>query len=152
MSLGSSRTFAARRPARRESGFTLVELLVVLAILGMVVALVTPQVLKYLGRAKTDTARIEIQRLGDALDLYKIDMQHYPSQQEGLLALLEAPPGADAEQWKGPYLKQRKLPLDPWGRPYIYRFPGDHGDYDLYTLGADNAPGGSGENQDITNW
>ena len=140
------------RAPRRDSGFTLVELLVVLAILGMIVALVTPQVLKYLGRAKIDAARIEIQTIGNALDLYRLDLQHYPTQQEGLQALVEAPPGSDAERWQGPYIKQRKLPLDPWGRPYLYRSPGEHGEYDLYSLGADNAPGGSGENQDITNW
>ena len=133
------------------AGFTLVELLVVLAILGLIVALVTPQVLKYLGRAKTDTARIEIQTLGNALDLYRLDMQHYPTQQEGLQALVEAPSGA-TDLWRGPYIKQRDLPLDPWGRPYLYRSPGEHGEYDLYTLGADNAPGGTGENQDIANW
>ena len=148
---GAERVAATTRPTlHHAAGFTLVELLVVLAILGLIVALVTPQVLKYLGRAKTDTARIEIQTLGNALDLYRLDMQHYPTQEEGLLALVEAPPGADL--WRGPYLKQRKAPLDPWGRPYIYRSPGEHGEYDLYTLGADNAPGGSGENQDVANW
>ena len=147
-----SKSLADARAARREGGFTLVELLVVLAILGLIVALVTPQVLKYLGRAKTDTAKIEIQTLGNALDLYRLDMQRYPTQQEGLQALIEAPPGAAAEQWRGPYLKQKKLPRDPWGRPYLYRSPGEHGDYDLYTYGADNAPGGAGEDQDVTNW
>jgi general secretion pathway protein G len=141
---------APRAQTRREAGFTLVELLVVMAILGLIVALVTPQVLKYLGRAKTDTARIEIQNLANALDLYHLDMSRYPNQQEGLAALLEPPPGATS--WNGPYLKQRKLPADPWGRPYVYRQPGDHGEFDLYTLGADNAPGGTGENQDVTNW
>jgi general secretion pathway protein G len=139
-----------RRSAGREGGFTLVELLVVLAILGLLVALVTPQVLKYLARARTDAARIEIQTLGNALDLYHIDMQRYPTQEEGLAALVQSPPNSD--RWNGPYLKPAKLPLDPWGRPYIYRFPGEHGDYDLYTFGADNAPGGTGENQDIVNW
>jgi general secretion pathway protein G len=147
---GMADSRAVYQRAHRAAGFTLIELLVVLAILGLMVALVTPQVLKYLGRAKTDTARIEIQTLGNALDLYRLDMQHYPTQDEGLQALVEAPAGAD--NWRGPYLKQRKMPLDPWGHPYIYRAPGEHGEYDLYTLGADNAPGGSGENQDVTNW
>jgi general secretion pathway protein G len=137
-------------PVRGEGGFTLVELLVVLAILGLIVALVTPQVLKYLGRAKTDTARIEIQSLANALDLYRLDLARYPTQQEGLQALIAQPPGA--AQWNGPYLKHKKLPADPWGRSYNYRIPGEHGEYDLYSLGADNAVGGTGENQDVTNW
>jgi general secretion pathway protein G len=145
-----SKTLALRRSAPRQGGFTLVELLVVLAILGLIVALVTPQVLKYLSKARTDTARIEIQTLGNALDLYRLDMHRYPTQQEGIAALVEQPPGTEA--WNGPYLKQKKMPLDPWGRPYIYRSPGEHGDYDLYTLGADGVPGGTGENQDITSW
>jgi len=145
-----SKNSAARRPPTRQGGFTLVELLVVLAILGLIVALVTPQVLKYLSKARTDTAKIEIQTLGNALDLYRLDMHRYPTQQEGLAALVEQPPGV--EEWSGPYLKQKRMPLDPWGRAYIYRIPGEHGDYDLYTLGADGAPGGTGENQDVTNW
>ncbi len=144
----SSRTLAPPRAPRRDGGFTLVELLVVLAILGMIVALVTPQVLKYLGRAKTETARIEIQTLGNALDLFRLDMQRYPTQEEGLEALVAAPPGAD--QWSGPYLKQNKVPLDPWGRPYRYRMPGEHGEYDLYSLGPDGSSGG--EKQEITSW
>jgi general secretion pathway protein G len=146
----ASRTIPLRRAPRPEGGFTLVELLVVLAILGMIVALVTPQVLKYLDRAKVDTARIEIKTLGSALDLYRLDMQRYPTQDEGLAALLEAPPGATA--WNGPYLQQKKLPLDPWGRPYVYRFPGRHGDYDLFSHGPDDAQGSGGENEEIANW
>src|SRR5262252_3687449 len=99
MARDDGRSLAASAAARPEGGFTLVELLVVLAILGMIVALVTPQVLKYLGRAKTDTAKIEIQTLSNALDLYRLDMQRYPSQQEGLQALVEPPPGAGADRW-----------------------------------------------------
>jgi len=135
---------------RREQGFTLIELLVVLAILGLLIGLVAPQVMKYLGRARSDAARIEIQNIAAALDLYRLDMQHYPSQQDGLQALVQTPSGTTA--WNGPYLKQTKVPVDPWGHPYIYKIPGEHGEYDLYTLGADNAPGGTGENQDVTNW
>ena len=133
-----------------QAGFTLVELLVVLAILGLLVALVTPQVLKYLGRAKSDSAKVQISNISSAMDLYRLDVGHYPTQNEGLAALVTAPPGVS--DWDGPYLKQKSVPLDPWGRPYHYKVPGEHGDYDLYTLGADDAPGGSGDDKDVTNW
>jgi general secretion pathway protein G len=133
-----------------QSGFTLIELLVVLAILGMIVAFVTPQVLKYLGRAKSDSAHIQIENLAGALDLFRLDVGRYPTQTEGLQALVDVPVGLN--NWNGPYLKQKAVPLDPWNRPFLYKSPGDHGDYDLYTLGADGVPGGTGENQDVTNW
>ena len=116
----------------------------------MLVALVTPQVLKYLGRAKTDSARIQIENLAGSLDLYRLDVGRYPNQTEGLQALVEAPTGLNT--WNGPYFKQKAVPLDPWSRPYIYKIPGDHGEYDLYTLGADGTAGGTGENQDVANW
>jgi len=134
----------------KPSGFTLVELLVVLAILGLVAAVATPQVLKYLAKAKTDTARIDIKGIGVALDLFLLETGHYPSEQEGLAVLVERPNGGG--EWHGPYLKAKRVPLDPWGRPYIYRFPGQHGEYDLFTFGADNAPGGTGQDQDVVNW
>ena len=118
-----------------QSGFTLVELLVVLAILGLLVAVATPQVLKYLGRAKNDTARIEMKSMSTALDLFLLDVGRYPTQQEGLQALVANPGGL--QSWHGPYLKTTVLPNDPWGRPYQYRFPGQNSDYDLWTLGAD---------------
>jgi general secretion pathway protein G len=140
----------AMRDPRQQSGFTLIELLVVLAILGMIVAFVTPQVLKYLGRAKTDSAHIQIENIAGALDLFRLDNGRYPNQSEGLQALIEAPVGLAT--WNGPYLKQKAIPFDPWNRPYIFKIPGDHGEYDLYTLGADGTPGGTGENQDVTNW
>ena len=148
--LSRVRAAALARRASGESGFTLIELLVVLAILGMIVAFVTPQVLKYLGRAKTDSAHIQIENVAGALDLFRLDVGRYPTQAEGLQALVEHPVGLDA--WNGPYLKQKGLPPDPWGRPYIYKIPGDHGEYDLYTLGAAGVPGGTGENQSVTNW
>jgi general secretion pathway protein G len=134
----------------RQAGFTLIELLVVLAILGLLAALATPQVVKYLGKARADTARIEIQNISSALDLFLIDNGRYPTQQEGLNALVESPGGLAS--WRGPYLKSRGQPADPWGRPYQYRYPGQHSQYDLYSLGADNAPGGKGDDEDIVNW
>lgn len=145
-----ARMRASAQDQKGQSGFTLIELLVVLAILGMIVAFVTPQVLKYLGRAKTDAARIQIENISGALDLYRLDVGRYPTQAEGLQALVEHPVGLNA--WNGPYLKQKAVPPDPWNRPFIYKSPGDHGEYDLYTLGADGVPGGTGENQDVTNW
>lgn len=128
------------RPSRpaAQAGFTLIELLVVLAILGLLVAVVTPQVLKYLGKAKADTAKIEIKSMSTALDLFLIDVGRYPTQQEGLEALVTNP-GA-LPSWHGPYLKTASLPLDPWGHPYQYRIPGQNGDYDLFTLNADGSP------------
>lgn len=134
----------------RPNGYTLVELLVVLAILGLLVALAAPRVIKYLGSAKTDTARIQIEKLGGVLDLYRLEIGRYPTEQEGLESLVERPPQLGA--WNGPYLKNRDALTDPWGKPYGYRSPGEHGDYDLYTLGADGKEGGEGEDQDVANW
>ena len=141
---------AKRRRQWQSEGFTLVEVLVVLGILTLLALIVVPQVIGYLGKAKTDTARIEISSISSALDLYLLDVGKYPSEEEGLSALVERP--ADAERWNGPYLKKPEAINDPWQRPYIYRSPGEHGDFDLYTLGADNAAGGEGENQDVTSW
>lgn len=124
-----------RRCCDSQAGFTLVELLVVLAILGMLVAIATPQVLKYLGRAKVDTAQIEIKNLSTSLDLFLIDVGRYPTQQEGLSALVASP--GSLPSWHGPYLKDKTLPADPWGHPYQYRIPGQNGEYDLFTLGPD---------------
>ncbi|MGH6891713.1 MAG: type II secretion system major pseudopilin GspG [Dongiaceae bacterium] len=134
----------------RSNGYTLVELLVVLAILGLLVALAAPRVIKYLGGARTDTARIQVEKLGGVLDLYRLEIGRYPTEQEGIESLVERPPQLDA--WNGPYLKNRASLIDPWGRPYVYRSPGEHGEYDLYTLGADGKEGGEGEDQDIANW
>lgn len=135
---------------RRQSGFTLVELLVVLVILGLIMAFAVPQVIKYVGGAKSDSAKIQVQRLGSVLDLYRLEVGHYPTQEEGLRALVEKPAGA--ENWNGPYLKKDDALTDPWGRPYVYEIPGQHGEYDLYSLGADGQEGGEGEDRDWTSW
>src|SRR5262245_13938823 len=138
------------RAACAQAGFTLIELLVVLVILGLLAAFAAPQVLKYLGRAKTDAARAQVQNIASTLDLYRLEVGSYPSEQNGLEALLEQP--ADAGRWNGPYVKRRDALMDPWGRMYVYRFPGEHGAYDLYSLGADAGEGGDGEDQDVTSW
>ena len=134
---------------RREAGFTLIELMIVLFILGLLAALVAPRLMGRVGKAKQKTAQAQIQLLATALDLYHLDVGSYPTTQEGLKALKEKP--ASAGGWGGPYL-DKPIPNDPWGRPYVYKSPGEHGPYDLFSLGADGAPGGDGENQDITNW
>ncbi|MGE5506299.1 MAG: type II secretion system major pseudopilin GspG [Actinomycetota bacterium] len=133
-----------------EDGFTLLELLVVLAILGLLMAVAAPQVLKHLGTAKVDAARIQVQSLATTLDLYKLRTGHYPSEQDGLLALVNKP--ATEAQWDGPYLRRKDALVDPWGRPYQYRNPGRHAPVDIFSLGADGVEGGEGENSDATNW
>lgn len=143
-------TARTRRNKKGQRGFTLVELLVVLVILGLIAAFAAPQVLKYLGGAKTDSAVIQIDRLSGVLDLYRLDVGRYPTTEEGLEVLIERP--ADAERWNGPYIKRADSLIDPWGQPYVYRIPGEHGEYDIYSLGADGQEGGDGESQDVTSW
>ncbi|MDH5748304.1 MAG: type II secretion system major pseudopilin GspG [Rhodospirillales bacterium] len=135
---------------RKQRGFTLIELLVVLIILGLVAMFAVPQAMKFLGGAKSDAAQIQIQNLGTILDLYRLETGRYPNQDEGLEALVQKPAGA--EVWNGPYIKKRAMIIDPWGRPYVYVFPGNKSDYDLYSLGADGAEGGEGENKDVVSW
>lgn len=137
-------------PRQDEQGFTLLELLVVLAILGLLAAIAAPRVIAYLGSARSDTAEIQINSIATALDLYRLENGRYPAQGDGLKALVENTPGSAT--WNGPYLKGKDGIVDPWGQPYQYRIPGQHGEYDLFTLGADNAPGGDGEDGDVTNW
>lgn len=138
------------RIRRGERGFTLLELLVVLAIMGMLAAIIAPQVIKYLGTSKTATAKIQIQNVMAALELYRLDVGRYPSGQEGLQALVTAPP--TAPNWNGPYLKKDTALTDPWGAKYIYQIPGQHGEVDVFTLGQDQQPWGTGEAQDVGSW
>jgi general secretion pathway protein G len=135
---------------RPQRGFTLIELLVVLVILGLLASLAGPKVMNYLGGAKSDTAQLQIEELGASLDLFKLETGRYPTTQEGLQALVAAPAGLSG--WNGPYLKKKAVPKDPWGNDYIYVSPGQHGAYDLSSLGADNREGGDGEDKDLTSW
>ena len=131
---------ARHQARRREAGFTLVELLGVLLILGLIAAFAAPQVIKFVGQSKTKVAKIQIENLGSVLDLYRLEEGRYPSEDEGLDVLV------------GDSIKKADSLIDPWGRPYLYRFPGERGDYDLYTLGADGQEDGEGENRDLTSW
>ncbi|MFK8069075.1 MAG: type II secretion system major pseudopilin GspG [Gammaproteobacteria bacterium] len=135
---------------KRLSGFSLIELLVVLVILGLLAAVVGPNVMDKLGGARSKTARLQIESLSGALDSYSLDTGRYPSSSEGLKALVSNP--GDASNWNGPYLKKNKIPVDPWENAYHYKSPGDNGSYDLYSLGADNAEGGDKDNADINSW
>jgi len=133
---------------RNRNGFTLIELLVVMVILGMLAALVGPQIFGKVGKGKQSAARTQIEMLGQALDSYRLDTGKYPTTSEGLNALATNP---GAQGWSGPYLK-KAVPNDPWQKPYQYQSPGSHGDYDLFTYGADGAAGGEGENKDVNSW
>lgn len=139
-----------RRPRHGEQGFTLVELLVVMVILVLLASVVGPRVLGYLGTSRAKTAKVQIEALAASLELYKLDNGNYPSSSDGLKALVERPSGQNS--WSGPYLKKRKLPLDPWGAAYNYRFPGKHGEFDIFSYGADKREGGSGEDADVASW
>jgi general secretion pathway protein G len=134
------------RRSRSEGGFTLVEMLVVITIIGLIMALVGPRVLNYLGESKTKAARIQLESFSSALDLYYLDLGRYPSSNEGLTALVHP---TNASGWNGPYLRGGVLPNDPWGHPYLYRSPGDKAPYTIISLGADGQEGGSGTAADI---
>ena len=138
------------RRRTQESGFTLIEMMVVMVIIGLLVALVGPNFIRQGEKAKGKAARAQIEMLGTALDTFRLDVGRYPTTQEGLAALRQRPFGTD--RWDGPYLK-KDVPADPWGRPYYYRSPGEGGrPYDLVSYGADGAPGGDGDNRDVTSW
>ncbi|GEP03109.1 type II secretion system major pseudopilin GspG [Methylobacterium oxalidis] len=142
------RTGYRRTEDTGESGFSLVELLVVLAIIGMIATMVTPQVLGYLGRAKGETARIQVKNIAQAVELYYLDNGTYPTTGQGLAALVAAPPGGIG--WRGPYVRDARGLTDPWGQPYLYRSPGiGGGPYEVYSLGADGKSGGTGDKADV---
>jgi general secretion pathway protein G len=131
-----------------EAGFTLVEMLVVITIIGLIMGLIGPRVLNYLNESKVKTARIQLQSFSGALDLFYLDAGRYPSTSEGLAALVQRTPGVAA--WNGPYLKGGSLPTDPWKHPYIYRSPGDRAPYEIISYGSDGQEGGSGIAADIS--
>lgn len=138
-----------RRPPARGSGFSLLELLVVLVIIGLLVGYVGPRYFSQLGKSESKVARSQIDALEKALDHYRLDTGRYPSTEQGLAALTTAPPGEP--KWQGPYLA-KALPLDPWGNTYQYRSPGQRREVDLWSHGRDGQPGGSGDAADVTNW
>lgn len=134
---------------RADAGFTLIELLIVVTIIALLAGLVVPQFIRQEEKATAKAARAQIELLGTALDTFRLDVGRYPTSQEGLAALNQKPGAVD--RWDGPYLK-KDVPLDPWGKPYIYKSPGDHGPYDLLSYGADGVPGGDGNNRDVASW
>ena len=137
-----------RRHNVGEAGFTLVEMLVVITIIGLIMGLIGPRVLNYLNESKVKAARIQLQSFGSALDLFYLDAGRYPSTSEGLAALVQRTPGVAA--WNGPYLKGGSLPSDPWKHPYIYRSPGERSPYEIISYGSDGQEGGSGIAADIS--
>jgi general secretion pathway protein G len=135
---------------RKDSrGFTLIELMIVVVILGLLAAFVAPKFFGKMSTAKLKAAKVQIEMFGTALDAFRLDVGRYPTTEEGLKALREKPSGAD--KWEGPYLP-KEIPLDPWGNPYVYRSPSEHGDYDIMSYGLDKVEGGEGENQDVVSW
>jgi len=134
----------------RLKGFTLIELLVVLVILGLLASLVGPRIMNHLGKSKTKTTVLQIEQLSSALDLLQLDIGRYPTTEEGLVSLIKSPSGVDT--WNGPYLKKSQIRKDAWGHDYHYKSPSEHGDYEIYSFGSDNAEGGDGEARDIYSW
>jgi len=149
-SIAPTTASAARNGRRTRRGFTLLELLVVMVIIGLLASYVGPKYFGQIGKSEIKVARAQIDALDKAIAQYRIDVGRFPSSEQGLAALVAAPSGET--KWSGPYLS-KAVPADPWGRPYLYKCcPGEHGDFDLYSFGKDGVAGGSGEQGDITNW
>jgi general secretion pathway protein G len=134
---------------RGERGFTLIEIMIVIIIIGLMAGLVAPRLMDKLTQAKHKAAKAQVALYGTTLDMFRLDVGRYPTTEEGLKVLREKPAGV--EMWKGPYLS-KEISMDPWGKPYIYKSPGEHGDYDLLSFGLDGVEGGEGENQDVMSW
>ena len=149
MTMNVTSATRATRFSARISGFTLLELLVVMVIIGMLASFVAPKFFAQIGKSQTKTARAQIDALEKSLDQYRLDIGRYPTTEQGLAALNERPAGET--KWSGPYLK-KSVPMDPWSHAYIYKNPGEHGEYDLLSYGKDGQPGGTDEAEDITNW
>lgn len=138
-----------KRVGRKEGGFTFFEILVVITIIGLLAALVGPRLWGKISGAKQSAAKAQIELFGTALDAFRLDVGRYPTTEEGLKALREKPSAAN--NWQGPYLP-KEIPLDPWKKSYVYRSPGEHGDYDIISYGADGVEGGEGESEDVVSW
>lgn len=138
-----------RRLTKTSQGFTLLELLVVMVIIGLLAGYVGPRYFAQIGKSEVKAARAQIDALDKALEQYRLDTGHFPTMEQGLASLVTRP--ANESKWDGPYLK-KEVPLDPWGNPYVFRVPGEHGDFDLLSYGKDGQSGGTGEAADITNW
>ncbi len=143
----SAISWSLRSP--KGKGFTLLELLVVMVIIGLLAGYVGPKYFAQIGKSEVKAAKAQVDALGKALDQFRLDAGHYPTMDEGLTALVKRP--ANEPRWDGPYLA-KDVPLDPWGDPYVYKSPGEHGEYDLVSWGKDKQPGGEGEAADIVNW
>jgi general secretion pathway protein G len=143
----------SRRLRRPEGGFTLIEIMIVMVIIAMLAALVGPRVMGALGSSKVKATKIQIETLSNAVEAFHLDTGRFPTQQEGLVVLVDNPAAAPIKNWHGPYLKKNRIPPDEWGNPFVYEIPSKNKmPFDIYSLGADGKPGGTGDDADLGNW